>query len=151
MQTAPAEPATARAPSRSAPDAALAKPILETQAAAFAASRHRIHVVCDPNLLIPAAQLEPVGAIVSEAISNAVKHAFPEDRDGDIWVRLAETADRITLVVRDNGVGMPDPTAERHRGRGLIETLARQLGGYARMSSANYGGAEVQVVFPRNF
>jgi len=150
MQTAHAEPPAARAPSRSAPDAVFARPVLETRATAFAASRHRIHVVCDPDLLVQTAQLEPVGAIVSEAISNALKHAFPQDRDGDIWVRLTESADRITLVIRDNGVGMPDPTSERRGGRNLIEALARQLGGYARMSSANYGGAEVQVVFPRH-
>jgi len=149
MQTVHAEPSAVRAPSRSADDAAFARPALETQAAAFAGLRHRIHVACDPTLQLAAAELESVGAIVSEAISNALTHAFPEDRDGDVWVRLAESSDRVTLVIRDNGVGMPDPTDDVHNGRGLIEALARQLGGYARMSSANYGGAEVQVVFPR--
>jgi len=129
----------------------LARPFLETLAAAFAGSRHRIHVACDAALQLPAAELAPVGMIVSEAIANALKHAFPEGRDGDVWVRLSEARGRVTLVVRDNGVGMPDSVGDRYSGRGLIETLARQLGGYARLGSANFGGAEVTVVFPRNY
>lgn len=129
----------------------LARPFLETLVAAFPGSRHRIHIACDSAFQLPAPELAPVGMIVSEAIGNALKHAFPEGRQGDIWLRLAETDGRVTLVVRDNGVGMPDPQCERNSGRGLIENLARQLGGYARLGSANFGGAEVSVVFPRNY
>lgn len=128
----------------------MARPFLETLVAAFAGSRHRIHVACDPTLQLPAAELAPVGMIVSEAVANALKHAFPEGRDGDVWVRVSEAGGRVSLVVRDNGVGMPDSVGDRHSGRGLIETLARQLGGYARLGSANFGGAEVSVVFPQN-
>jgi two-component sensor histidine kinase len=128
----------------------LAKPFLETLAAAFAGSRHRIHIACDLALQLPAGELAPVGMIVSEAISNGLKHAFPEGRDGDLWVRLTGSGDRVTLVIRDNGVGMPDTTGDRHSGCGLIETLAQQLGGYARLGSANFGGAEVSVVFPHS-
>lgn len=129
----------------------LAGPFLETLAAAFAGSRHRIHIACDPDLRLPAAELAPVGMIVSEAISNALKHAFPAGRVGDVWVRLTESGDRVALVVRDNGLGMPDAgDDDRHSGRGLITTLAHQLGGYARLGSANFGGAEVSVVFPHS-
>jgi DNA-binding response OmpR family regulator len=126
----------------------LAGPFLETLAADFAPTRHRIHVTCDPALQLRAAELAPVGMIVREAISNALKHAFPDGRDGDVWVRLAEAGERVTLVIRDNGAGMSDSDSERHAAHGLIEALARQLGGYARLGSANFGGAEVSVVFP---
>ena len=68
----------------------LARPFLETLVAAFAGSRHRIHVDCDAALQLPAAELAPLGMIVSEAIANALKHAFPAGRDGRIWVRLAQ-------------------------------------------------------------
>jgi len=125
----------------------LAFPFLQTLAAAFAGSRHRIHITCDPALQLPAAELPPVGMIVSEAISNALKHAFPPERDGDIWVRLAESNGRVTLAIRDSGMGMTDLDHARNSGRGLIETLAHQLGGRARIGSANFGGAEVQVEF----
>jgi two-component sensor histidine kinase len=127
----------------------LARPFLETLVAAFAGSPHRIHIVCDPALQLSAAELAPVGMIVSEAISNALKHAFPRGREGAVWIRLSEAGGRVTLNVRDNGVGMPDSVGDRHSGRGLIETLARQLGGSARLGSANFSGAEVSVWFPR--
>lgn len=127
----------------------LALPFLQTLAVPFQGSAHRIHLACDPALQLPAAELAPVGMIVSEAISNALKHAFPEGRQGDIWVRLWEERGRIHLSVRDNGIGMPDLTAAPHSGRGLIDALARQLGGYARLGSTPFGGAEVAVAFSR--
>jgi len=125
-----------------------AQPFLETLVGAFAGSRHRIHVTCDPGLRLVPAELAPVGMVVSEAIANALKYAFPEDRNGDIWVRLTENRGRVSLGVRDNGVGMLDTVGDRLSGRGLIETIAHQLGGYARLGSATFGGAEVTVVFP---
>lgn len=128
----------------------LALPFLETLVAAFAGSGRRIHIACDPALQLPAAELAPVGMIVSEAIANALKHAFPEGRDGDVWVRLTEADGRVTLAIRDNGIGMPDLDHARHSGRGLIEALAQQLGGRARLGSVPFGGAEVQVVFPHS-
>jgi two-component sensor histidine kinase len=128
----------------------LALPFLQTLAVPFLGSAHRTHILCDPALQLPAAELAPVGMIVNEAISNAFKHAFPQGREGDVWVRLWEERDRLHLVVRDNGIGMPDLPTDRRSGRGLIETLARQLGGYARLGSTPFGGAEVSVVFSRN-
>jgi len=127
----------------------LARPFLETLAAAFAGSRHRIHVDCDAALQLPAAELAPIGMVVSEAIANALKHAFPAGRDGRIWVRLAQEAGRVKLTVRDDGVGMTDLPSERISGSGLIHALAGQLGGYARLGSAPFGGALVSVVYPR--
>lgn len=131
-----------------AEDLGLARLFLEAVAAAFAGSRHRIHITCDRDLRLSAAELTPVGMIVSEAISNALTHAFPEGRDGDIWLRLSEADGRVTLAIRDNGMGMPDLDHAPDSGRGLIEALAHQLGGHARLGSANFGGAEVSVMFP---
>lgn len=128
----------------------MARPFLQTLAAAFAGSVHRIHIDCDPALQLPAAELAPVGMIVSEAISNALKHAFPEGREGDVWVRLAQGRDRMTLTIRDNGVGMAEALDHPRGGRALIAALARQLGGHARMGSAPSGGGSVAVVFPPN-
>lgn len=126
-----------------------ARPFLETLVAAFAGAPHRLQIDCDPALQLPAAELAPVGMIVSEAISNALKHAFPPGLEGQVWVRLSEAEGRVTLTVRDNGIGMPDLPPDRIRGRGLIDALARQLGGYARLGSSPFGGALVSVTFPR--
>ncbi len=50
----------------------------------------------------------PCGLILSELISNALKHAFPGDRTGRISIRLHQAEDEsITLAVSDNGIGVP--------------------------------------------
>jgi signal transduction histidine kinase len=130
------------------PGAGLAQPFLEMLVAGFPDARQRIHIVCDPSLDLAATDLTAIGMIAAEAISNALAFAFPEDRDGDVWIRLSEVRGRIDLTIQDNGIGMPDTVGGRLSGRGFIETLADHLGGYARLGSAPFGGAKVSVLFP---
>ena len=126
------------------------RPCLEDLAGPFAGARQKIHVVCEPGLRLPAGDLPAIGGIVREALANALRHAFPANRDGDIWLSLAEAADgRITLAIRDNGIGVPDLDVDPESGRGRIAALARGLGGHARINSAPFGGAQVLVAYPR--
>jgi len=51
----------------------------------------------------------PCGLVLNELISNALKHAFPADRKGKLQIIISETKNaEIDIVVRDNGVGLPD-------------------------------------------
>jgi two-component sensor histidine kinase len=48
------------------------------------------------------------GLIVNELVSNALKHAFPDERTGRIAVELRATPEeQILLKVTDDGVGLP--------------------------------------------
>jgi hypothetical protein len=50
----------------------------------------------------------PCGLIMSELISNALEHAFPANRNGEISICLKVEKDRqISFSVRDNGIGLP--------------------------------------------
>jgi len=50
----------------------------------------------------------PCGLVVNELVSNAMKHAFPDGRAGEIRIKLfTEVEGRIAIEVADNGVGMP--------------------------------------------
>ncbi|HLY78332.1 MAG TPA: sensor histidine kinase, partial [Caulobacteraceae bacterium] len=87
-----------------------------------------------------------LGLIVTELVINALKHAFPEDRAGDIVVSYRSVAAGWTLSVVDNGVGIP-PTAAAKPGLGtsIVEALAKQLG--ARVQVADAGpGASVSIL-----
>lgn len=126
-----------------------ARTVLEQRIAAAPASPHRVHITCDPTLQLTATERAVVDGVVDEALANAVRHAFLDGRVGDIWVRLAEVGGRLSLMVRDNGAGMPDLLDMTQGGRAIITALARARGGYARLGSANFGGAEVLAVFPR--
>ena len=73
------------------------------------------------------------GLIVNELVSNALKHAFPDARQGEIVIRLHADQDGcVTLVVADNGVGLPPGTdlrAAETLGLQLVSTLVQQLRG----------------------
>lgn len=91
----------------------------------------------------------PLGLILSELITNSLKHAFPGGARGNLWVRLnVEPDDRLQLVVRDDGVGLPanfDPLRCQSLGMHLIQTLAEQI--QAEFVVGNNGGAEFQLRF----
>ena len=62
---------------------------------------------------------------VSEAVCNAVEHAYPPDSDGEIRVAARKFDDaqggrRIVVAVEDDGRWRPFPPATRHRGHGLL-------------------------------
>lgn len=89
----------------------------------------------------------PLGLIVNEIVSNALKHAFPEGQKGSILVVLEETPDgRGQLTVSDNGVGF-DPTA-RGKGMGmrLIKGFSERLGAQYEFRVEN--GSVFLLTFP---
>src|SRR5690606_18503386 len=59
-----------------------------------------------------------LGLIVTELVINALKHAFPGGRDGNILVDYHAHATDWTLSVSDNGVGTPETLAEAKPGLG---------------------------------
>jgi len=70
-----------------------------------------------------------LGLIATELVINALKHAFPGRREGNIVVGYRSDADHWALSVRDDGVGMPRDEASRRPGLGtsIVEALAKQL------------------------
>ena len=62
-------------------------------------------------------QAVPLSLIVTEAVSNALKYAFPHGRAGHVLVRLTADGETVTLVVQDDGIGMPLGMSESEHGR----------------------------------
>jgi two-component sensor histidine kinase len=81
----------------------------------------------------------PCGLIINELVSNALKFAFPPERErpagegNEIRIELyARDGDQLTLVVGDNGVGLPpdlDWQDSPSLGLQLVRMLTRQLQG----------------------
>lgn len=79
----------------------------------------------------------PIGLMVNELITNALKYAFPDRRDGRIELRLRqEDSEHLELSVADNGVGKAPGTAPKGSGFGtqLIQLLTQQLQGVMQES-----------------
>ena len=82
-----------------------------------------------------------LGLIVTELVINALKHAFPEDRNGKIKVDYQSHGPNWTLSVTDNGVGMPTDGARAKPGLGtnIVQALTSQLQAHVKISDANPG------------
>ena len=82
----------------------------------------------------------PIGLIVNELLTNSLKYAFPEDRNGKIQLSLQELdKNQLKLVVADNGVGQSEDTTPKGTGFGsqLVQLLTSQLQGSMQ---ADYSG-----------
>lgn len=74
----------------------------------------------------------PCGLIVQELVSNALKHAFPNGRAGQIWVELQANEPELVLRVSDDGLGLPKDLAFQQTeslGLQLVNMLTLQLNG----------------------
>jgi two-component sensor histidine kinase len=93
----------------------------------------------------------PCGLILNELISNALKHAFPGDRQGELQIIIREEKNtEIEIVVRDNGLSLPDNvdihqprTVGLHLVNGLVKN---QLDGQMEVRRDN--GTEFRIKFP---
>lgn len=83
-------------------------------------------------------QAIPFALIINEIITNIYKHAFAKRSKGKIKVILKESDNYITLLIKDNGIGLPkDFNIEQAEtiGLTLIDTLCQQLRGDIKFSS----------------
>ena len=83
-------------------------------------------------LVLGVDQAIPIGLILNELISNALKHAFPDGRSGALRIEAQNHDGRVELVVIDDGVGVPQDLDVRRRkslGLEIVEILVRQLQG----------------------
>jgi two-component sensor histidine kinase len=100
------------------------------------------------SMMVKADAAAPVGLIVSEALTNSLKHAFPHGDGGTVRITLErEGSDRAVLEVADDGVGLPDPVdLDDGVGLNLIEALAGQAAG--ELSWCRKGGTTIRLSFP---
>ncbi len=93
----------------------------------------------------------PCGLIINELVSNALKYAFPKKRAGEIQVLFQQHPDqRLTLCVRDNGIGLPqDFNLKQTKALGitLVKGLVKQLRGTLEISSQQ--GVIISISFTR--
>ena len=74
----------------------------------------------------------PCGLIINELVSNSFKYAFRDGRAGEVYISLSGNSQTYTLVVSDNGTGLPPGTDFRNTpslGLQLVNTLVSQLEG----------------------
>ena len=92
------------------------------------------------------------GLIINELVSNAIKHAFPGEKSGEITISLINVKDdAMTLSVSDNGVGLPEDFELENSdtlGMQLVKTLVGQMNG--TLDIINSGGSSFTINFKVN-
>ncbi len=91
----------------------------------------------------------PFSLIINELISNAYKHAFPDNRTGEINLSIKRIKkDKMILTVNDNGIGIPtdiDIDTSQSMGMQLISALAQQL--HAKININRNNGTTFEFIF----
>jgi PAS domain S-box-containing protein len=111
-------------------------------------SMFRVHCTftCDPPILIEDNNVAThVYRIAQEAVNNALRHG----KARNIWITLAGKNHRITLTVKDDGKGIPQPLpAGRGIGIDIMTHRARVIGGTFHIGRTPEGGTILTCSFP---
>jgi PAS domain S-box-containing protein len=109
----------------------------------------RLQTEMDPIDLV-LDQAIPCGLLVNELITNTIKYAFPDKKDGEILIGLKEENNRILLKIEDNGIGLPegfDISKSDTLGLQLVATLVEQLDGEITVN--NFHGTKYLITFEK--
>jgi len=91
----------------------------------------------------------PCGLIINELVSNSLKHAFTDGREGKIGITISTTSDhQFTLIVDDNGVSFPKGVDFRNTqslGLKLVNMLVKQLEGTIELDKSS--GTRFRITF----
>jgi two-component sensor histidine kinase len=96
------------------------------------------------------AQAIPLALIINEALTNAIKYAFPDKSRGEITISLSNTGGQFKLLITDNGVGMSEKetNVSNSLGLDLMKGLAKEIRG--QIIFENNNGVAITVVFEHN-
>jgi two-component sensor histidine kinase/tetratricopeptide (TPR) repeat protein len=99
------------------------------------------------DIELEATQAAPIGLILNEAVTNAIKYAFPNGNAGIITIKLLYTdTEELLLSIADNGIGLAKEAKQPDSlGMVLIETLTDQLDGKLSINSDK--GLTIAILF----
>src|SRR6202521_3489715 len=111
---------------------------------------HKLHCKFG-SLMISADNAIPLGLLINELVTNAVKHAYPNG-SGEIHVTGEQRGGELHVEVADQGIGLPkDFDIDQPRaslGFKVIKSLLGQLDGRVTVSSNQPKGATIQLDLP---
>jgi two-component sensor histidine kinase len=109
-------------------------------------ARISLEVKAQEGLLVEADAAFPLGIVLTELITNAVKYAFPAPRSGTILAQAQRSRPGwMEVLIRDDGVGMSN-FREGSLGYGLVRSLVQQIRG--EIDIRGDAGVTVTISFP---
>jgi PAS domain S-box-containing protein len=106
----------------------------------------RLEAKMEEGILVEADTAIPLGIVLTELVTNAVKYAFPAPRSETILIQARRSQPGwVELIVRDNGIGMAS-FRKGSLGYGLVRSLVQQIRG--EINNRNEDGLVVTLSFP---
>ncbi len=101
------------------------------------------------NIELDVDTMIPMGLIINELVSNALKYAFPDETKGKLDISMKARDDAsYELVIKDSGVGLPedfDMQKVTSLGLMIVNSLSGQINGALEVSGSD--GAEFRIIF----
>ncbi|WP_051951677.1 sensor histidine kinase [Flavobacterium sp. ASV13] len=117
--------------------------------------RNNIRFILDiDSFSLPLSHSIPIGLIFNEAVTNAIKYAFPNRTNNIITISLKVTDDEnYKLIVHDNGIGLPpdfDPYNNPSLGIKLMHGLSADIEGKFLITNSNGTKISLEFTFKEN-
>jgi two-component system, sensor histidine kinase PdtaS len=92
----------------------------------------------------------PLGLVVTELLTNALRHAYAPGQSGVVRLRMSLAESQLEVVISDQGVGITDRSAAEREGLGttIVNRLVHQIGAELRTSSQTGTGTQVTLRLP---
>jgi two-component sensor histidine kinase/tetratricopeptide (TPR) repeat protein len=114
------------------------------------------HIIFEKHLeaiSLDVAQAVPLGLILNEVVTNAIKYAYKDDEHGTIYITLVKSeGNNNQLTIADNGPGFPegfDHNKTDSMGLNLMRGLCKQLG--ATLEFISEQGCTINIIFKTEF
>jgi PAS domain S-box-containing protein len=103
----------------------------------------------EADLHLDAERAIPLALIVSELLTNAIRHAYPEG-GGQVTVDAIASEEMLTVTVADQGIGLLPQVNGTGLGSTVIRSLARQIDAEVVVQSAEGKGTTIALRLPRH-
>ncbi|WP_237216864.1 ATP-binding protein, partial [Falsiroseomonas oryziterrae] len=90
----------------------------------------------------------PLGLVVTELLTNAVRHAYPEGRGGAVRVHVVASGAGVEVTVEDDGIGVAGEADKGSLGRELVRSLSARIGAEIESRSEPGRGTRVCLRLP---
>ncbi len=104
-----------------------------------------------PAIYLPSKQATALALVMNELIANALEHAFALRQAGRLAITLAQEGNQVTVVIADNGRGLPpdfDLSRQGRLGLQIVQTLVeKDLAGTLRLENRPEGGSQAVLTF----
>jgi PAS domain S-box-containing protein len=95
---------------------------------------------------LDASRAIPLGLMVCELVTNALRHAFPIGTGGEIALTMNAKEETLTIAVADTGVGLPVELERVGLGTTVVSAMAKQIGATVSTESAPGRGTSVTII-----